>query len=396
MKQKIILFLGGAYSQIPAIEYAKRKGLKVITVDYLPGNPGHKFSDEYYNISTIDKAKILDLAVKLKIDAISAYASDPSAPTAAFVSDKIGLVGGGYASVSVLSDKALFRRFLSDNNLPFPWFTYGTKIDDLLNQYPGGKAILKPVDSSGSKGVALVECQADIIKAFEIAKQFSHSDKVILEQFIEKKGPQLHGEGFVVNGKIVFLLLGDQIFSTLTPFAPYSTTLPGKFHEDILPSVYSLIENIIQKVGFHTGGINIEVLRDKNDQLFVIEIGARSGGNFMPQLMFHASGFNIVEANIDALFGEKVKFTPRSPTDSFYSQLILHSKRNGVFQGISVPVEFEDSILDKVIYYQKGDTVRSYFSSQDVVGVLILELKNKVALQNYQTELKKNNWVITS
>ncbi|NOU47442.1 MAG: ATP-grasp domain-containing protein [Bacteroidales bacterium] len=396
MKQKIILFLGGAYSQIPAIEYAKRKGLKVITVDYLPGNPGHKFSDEYYNISTIDKAKILDLAVKLKIDAISAYASDPSAPTAAFVCDKLGLVGGGYASVSVLSDKALFRRFLSDNNLPSPWFTSGTKIDDLLNHYPGGKAILKPVDSSGSKGVALVECQTDIIKAFEIAKQFSHSDKVILEQFIEKKGPQLHGEGFVVNGKIVFLLLGDQIFSTLNPFAPYSTTLPGKFHEDILPSVYSLIEIIIQKVGFHTGGINIEVLRDKNDQLFVIEIGARSGGNFMPQLMFHASGFNIVEANIDAPFGENVKFTPRSPTDSYYSQLILHSKRNGIFQGISVPAEFEDSILEKVIYYQKGDSIRSYFSSQDVVGVLILELKNNAALQNYQNELLKNNWVITS
>jgi biotin carboxylase len=396
MKQKIILFLGGAYSQIPAIEYAKKRGLKVITVDYLPGNPGHKFSDEYYNISTIDKAKILDLAVKLKISAISAYASDPSALTAAFVSDKMELVGGGYEPVSVLSDKALFRRFLSDNNLPFPWFTCGTKIDDLLNHYPGGKAILKPVDSSGSKGVALIECQADIIKAFENAKKFSHSNKVILEQFIEKKGPQLHGEGFVVNGKIVFLLLGDQIFSTLNPFSPYSTTLPGKFHEDILPSVYTLIENIIQKVGFQTGGINIEVLRDKNDQLFVIEIGARSGGNFMPQLMFHASGFNLVGANIDALFGEKIEFNTRSNTNSFYSQLILHSKRNGIFQGISVPAEFEDSILEKVIYYQKGDPVRTYFSSQDVVGVVILELKNKVALQNYQTELTNNNWVITS
>lgn len=396
MKHNKILFLGGAYSQLPAIEYAKRKGLKVITADYLPGNPGHKISDEYYNISTIDKAKILDLAVKLKIDAISAYASDPSAPTAAYVSDKLGLVGGGYNSVTVLSDKALFRQFLSDNYLQFPWFTFGTEIDDLLDHYPGGKAILKPVDSSGSKGVAFIECQADIIKAFENAKQFSHSNKVILEQFIEKKGPQLHGEGFVVNGKIVFLLLGDQIFSTLNPFSPYSTTLPGKFHEDILPSVYTLIENIIQKVGFQTGGINIEVLRDKNDQLYVIEIGARSGGNFMPQLMFHASGFNLVRANIDALFGEKIEFNKRSNTNSFYSQLILHSKKNGVFQGISVPSEFENSILEKVIYYQKGDSIRSYSSSQDVVGVLILELKNIVTLQNYKNELIKNNWVITS
>ena len=219
---------------------------------------------------------------------------------------------------------------------------------------------------------------------------------MILEQFIEKKGPQLHGEGFVVDGKIKYLLLGDQIFSTTNPFAPFSTTLPSSFHEDILPSVYTMIENIIQKVGYQTGGINIEVLRGKNDQMFVIEIGARSGGNFMPQLMFNASGFNLVQANIDALFEENIEFIPRSPSDSFYSQLILHSKKDGVFQGISVPTEFEDSILDKVIYYQKGDAIRSYFSSQDVVGVLILEIKNKTSLQNYQDELNKNNWVITS
>ena len=86
MTAKKVLMLGGAMQQIPAIQHAKSLGLHVITCDYLPENPGHKFADEYYNVSTTDLDGVLSLAQKLRIDGIVAYASDPAAPTAAYVS----------------------------------------------------------------------------------------------------------------------------------------------------------------------------------------------------------------------------------------------------------------------------------------------------------------------
>ena len=80
--QKRIMMLGGNLVQTTAIKAAKAEGYYVISVDYLPENPGHKFSDEYHNVSTIDKEAVLELARKLNIDGIVSYASDVSAPTA--------------------------------------------------------------------------------------------------------------------------------------------------------------------------------------------------------------------------------------------------------------------------------------------------------------------------
>ena len=86
---KKILMLGGSMQQIPAIKRAKELGFYVITCDYLPNNPGHKFADEWYNVSTTDLDGVLTLAKNLDIDGVVAYASDPAAPTAAYVSEKM-------------------------------------------------------------------------------------------------------------------------------------------------------------------------------------------------------------------------------------------------------------------------------------------------------------------
>ena len=88
---KKIMMLGGNYFQMTAVLAAKRLGYHVIDVDYLPGNPAHRYADEYYNISTIDKEKVLQKARELQIDGIVSYASDVSAPTAAYVAEAMGL-----------------------------------------------------------------------------------------------------------------------------------------------------------------------------------------------------------------------------------------------------------------------------------------------------------------
>ena len=83
---KRLLMLGGSMQQIPIIKMAKEMGHYVITCDYTPENPGHKFADEYYDVSTTDLDGVLDLAKGLNLDGIIAYASDPAAPTAASAS----------------------------------------------------------------------------------------------------------------------------------------------------------------------------------------------------------------------------------------------------------------------------------------------------------------------
>ena len=158
MKQKKILLLGGSQQQIPSIKKAKELGFYTVTCDYLPENPGHKFADEYYNVSTTDKEAVLSLAKKLQIDGIVAYASDPAAPTAAYVAEKMGLPGNPYESVKILTEKDLFRDFLHNHGLNCPKAHGYTSCEEAAKdieqfQFP---VMVKPVDSSGSKGVVKI------------------------------------------------------------------------------------------------------------------------------------------------------------------------------------------------------------------------------------------------
>lgn len=52
---KKLLLLGGSRYLIPVIKKAHELGIYTITCDYLPDNIAHKYSDEYKNISIIDK-----------------------------------------------------------------------------------------------------------------------------------------------------------------------------------------------------------------------------------------------------------------------------------------------------------------------------------------------------
>ena len=155
---KRILMLGGAMQQIPAIKAAKDKGYYTITCDYLPDNPGHKYADEYYNVSTTDEKAVLELAKKLNIDGIVAYASDPAAITAAYVAENLNLPGNPYNSVKILTQKDLFRDFLEKNRFNTPKAGGYTCYEDALKEIDTFKfpVMVKPVDSSGSKGVVKI------------------------------------------------------------------------------------------------------------------------------------------------------------------------------------------------------------------------------------------------
>lgn len=395
MYHKKILFLGGAFSQLPAIQYAKEEGCYVIIADYLPENPGRHFADEYYKISTTKKDEVLKLAKKLKIDAVSAYASDPAAPTAAYVSEKLNLVGSSCRSVEILSNKNLFRDFLKSNGFNCPWFFTGTELHELKDRYNGARAVLKPVDSSGSKGVVEINSIKELESNFERVKSLSRSGNVILEEFIERNGPQMHGEGFVVRGEIKFMLLGDQEFSKTNGLAPYSTLIPSKFHTDVMNDAVAQVKSVIQKVGFYTGGINIELIRDKNDRIYILEIGARNGGNFMPQLIKYATGFDLVKANIDILFNKNLKTEQSKIIDNHFAQIILHSKVDGTFQGVVIPEKLKKNILETNIYYEPGDKINKYKNSRDVVGVCILQISNYLEMMYYYKYLERNEWVKT-
>lgn len=153
---KKILLLGGSAQQVIAIETAKKLGYYTVLCDFLTDNPGQYVADKFYLVSTTDMDAVLDVAQKEKVDGVLAYASDPAAPTAAYVAEKLGLPGSPYKSVEILCNKDEFRAFLKENGFCTPEAKGYTDTREALADIKNGTfkypIIVKPVDSSGSKG----------------------------------------------------------------------------------------------------------------------------------------------------------------------------------------------------------------------------------------------------
>lgn len=106
-------------------------GIYVITADYLPNNIAHKYSDEYCDVSIIDKDAVLAKAKELQIDGIVSHAVDPGVTTAAFVAEQMGLpFQCSYESASILQDKSRFRQFLMENGFNCPHAKGYTNAED--------------------------------------------------------------------------------------------------------------------------------------------------------------------------------------------------------------------------------------------------------------------------
>lgn len=121
MKQKKLMLLGGIRYLLPVIKAAHEQGYYVITADYLPDNIAHKYSDEYVNVSIIDKDAVLRVAQEKKIDGIMSFGVDPGVVTAAYVQEKLGLPSfGPYESVCILQNKDCFRAFLAEHGFNVP------------------------------------------------------------------------------------------------------------------------------------------------------------------------------------------------------------------------------------------------------------------------------------
>ena len=183
---KKILMLGGSLYQTYAIKEAVKQGHYVITCDYLPNNPGHAYAHEYHNISTTDKDAVLHLAKTLEVDGIVAYASDPAAPTAAYVCEKLGLPTSPFKSVEILSKKDLFREFLTDNGFNVPkakgYSNYNSAWEDKDKfRLP---VMIKPVDSSGSKGINKLTDWSQLKEFVDDALTYSREKRFLKEEFI--------------------------------------------------------------------------------------------------------------------------------------------------------------------------------------------------------------------
>lgn len=383
-----ILLLGGSYSQLPAIEEAKKRGLYTIICDYLPDNPGRELADKYHNVSTTDADGVLNLAKELNVDFIYAYMSDPAALTTAVVSEKLGMPTNSSDSVRLLSQKDEFREFMKNKGFNTPDFisVHKEEIPSLILKDMNLPVVVKPVDSSDTKGVHKINEYDELVPAAYDAVSYSRADKVIIEEYVDCDVANFHGDAFIIDGKLKFCMLGDSLFSSVSsPLKPSSEIYPSRKPAEMVRAVENEVEKLINISGFKNGPVNIEARVNSKNEIYIMEIGPRSGGGFTPQTIYHATGFDMLKASFDYLVDQRINVEVREPNPAI--SFTLHANENGILKNIQFDKNVAKFIAEKHLFVTPGDEIKSFRHGNSNLGVIVLKFQNFEQVDQLESDL---------
>lgn len=372
---KKILLLGGSAQQITAIETAKKLGYYTVLCDYLTDNPGQYQADRFYLISTTDKEAILKVAQLEKVDGVLAYASDPAAPTAAYVAEKLGLPGSPYESVGILCNKDNFRAFLKEHGFCTPAAKGYSDTGEAMKDIKMGKfkfpVIVKPVDSSGSKGVSRIDSVGEAEEKLSYAMGFSRGKRIIVEEFVEKYGYQIAGDGLSVDGRLVFRYFANDHFNPkcVNPFVPISASFPYNMPDWVQEKIHAEIQRLLTLLHMKTLTYNFDIRIDRDFNVYLMEIAPRDGGNYIPDVIKYATGVDLVECSVKAAMGETIEIKGAEPK-GFYAYYAVHSLNDGILK--RVRIRAQDHIIENHLIKKPGDEIKAFTGANTTLGCLIM------------------------
>ena len=395
MAQKKLMLLGGIRYLLPVIRAAHEQGYYVITADYLPDNIAHKYSDEYVNVSIIDKEAVLKVAKEKKIDGIMSFGVDPGVVAASYVQNKMGLPSfGPFETVEILQNKDKFRAFLAQNGFNVPQAKGFDSVDTAMKEifwYPW-PVIVKPTDAAGSKGVTRVDRVEDLKPALEYAMEHSLSGHIIVEEFIDKQGCSSDTDSMSVDGQLVFTSFCAQRFDAeaTNPYTPAAYSWPSTFTKEQEEYLTSEIQRLITLLNLKTVVYNIEVRVAPNGKPYIMELTPRGGGNRLCEMLRYATGVDMITAITRAIVGDPIlEPIEQKPYNGHWAEIILHADKSGEFERLEISKDLPAEIVEEDLWVQKGDKVESFEGANNAIGTLVLKFQTAEVLEHAITHQKE-------
>ena len=315
---KRILILGAGEGQIPLIHRAKEAGWHTIVVSPKGDYPGFALADEvaYCNIADIDA--VVELAKTMQVQAIATDQTDIPVQAIQQVNKDLGLPAIHCEDINNFRYKSRMRDLCMSagiKTIPYLVTNDMTEVETFFHKQDGA-VIIKPVDSQGSRGISCIKAIEDLQTAFNYAIEYSISKDVIVEKFID--GQEVEVDSLVYHNQIKAVLIGNVYnFISLPIFSSYERIYPSPLPESIQNNIRLVNEQTIKVLGLHTGWTHGEYIVDKNGDVYLLEIGARGGGNFV--------GSDIVRIMM-GVSTDEMAFRTAIGDESFYNEVSIANK----------------------------------------------------------------------
>ena len=297
---KKLAIIGASYLQLPLVEKAKEMGIETHCFAWEDGAVCKEIADFFYPISILDKEQILEVCEQIDIDGITSIASDAAVPTVSFVAGKMALIGNDFKDSIVATDKFQMRKRFSEFSVASPKFCIAESDYSIENfNFP---VIVKPTDRSGSRGVKKIENSGDVQVAVQRAKNESFTNKAIVEEYIS--GSEVSVESISWNGKHYMLAITDKVTTEEPYFVELGHHQPSGLSDEIQQRIKDETLKALSALNVKYGASHSEFKITSTGEVFVIEVGARMGGDFIgSHLVKLSTGYDFVKAVIDIALG---------------------------------------------------------------------------------------------
>lgn len=338
--QKKILILGAGEGQLPLIRRAKSAGWYVIVVSPMGNYPGFDLADLSCFADISDRDEILQIAIRQSVQTIATDQTDVSVPTVQYVCEKLGLPGIKCRDIENFQLKSRMRDICTAHGIatiPYRVVDSLEAAEAFLSTIAPHAAIIKPIDSQGSRGVQRVANVEALRLDWDEAMRYSRSRRVIIERFVE--GQEVEVDTVIKDGKIIDVLIGD-VYNFKDAFSGYERIYPTQYTQDIQNKIKGVNASTLQALGMQTGWTHGEYMVTNSGEVFLIEVGARGGGNYI--------GSDIVRLML-GVGTDEMSFRNAIGDMSFYDEVHLQNnfcayKCFYLPKGIVESVEVEDSL----------------------------------------------------
>ena len=290
-------------------------GIYVIAADGDPNAVGLKYADKAIVVNITSEKDVLKVAREEKIDGVIHPCSEVSMNVMGRLNDELGLSGITKEQAIRATNKHLMREAFEMGGAPSPKSILTENAEDawmhLQNDF-STDGILKPSRNSGSRGIAKVSRdmdKADFVKAYDIAFNESRDKSVLLEQFIE--GPEFSIEIIVWNGKVNVLTVTDKKTTGTPHFVELGHNQPSCYSAEEVEILKAAAVSGVKALGVNNCACHAEA-KLMDGKAYLMEIGARLGGDFISTELTHLStGIDMVAAAINVALGIEPDLNPK-------------------------------------------------------------------------------------
>lgn len=370
------MVLAAGLLQIPVIKKAREMGYYVIAADDDPNAPGMALADKAIVPSGLmNEEKMVTIAKEVRIDGVIHPCSEVAMNVMGRINDELHLNGLSREAAVRATNKHLMREAFEQYGAPSPKSRCFNYIEVAWGAFCtdfSGDAILKPSRNSGSRGVAKIsKCidEAEFARLFERAKEESRDKTVMLEQFVE--GPEFSVEIIVWNKKVNVLQVTDKKTTEAPYFVELGHNQPSVYAKEIVEAVKRAAVMGVRALEVNNCACHAEI-KVQDGQAYIMEIGARLGGDFISTELTHLStGIDMVAAAIDVALGIEPNLSPMAEPQGV--AIRYFTPKQGVVRAIEgAELLHSPEVYNAEIYVKPGDRVQEVKSSLDRSGHVIV------------------------